>query len=149
MKETQHSLVHLVSEEFVPNFSPGGLVIRGESAGAWGAGPDAVDFLGFGLAEKSHAILPEVLVYSRDKNRLFLIDSVFGRGPINEKRREELAKLFSDSSCQPIFITAVSSRTELANCADEIAWGTVVWAVDTPDHLIHFGGHGLLGPATK
>jgi hypothetical protein len=108
-----------------------------------------VDFLALGDAETSHVILPDVLVHSRDKGKLFLIDSVSGRGPINAKRREELAKLFSNPEYQPIFVTAVKSRAGLSNYAGEIAWGTVVWVEDTPDHLIHFGGHGLLGPDTE
>lgn len=149
MKETPHGSVRTVSESFLPYFAPGAQVISGDFEKESDTILGNMEFLTIEAAEQSYAKLPEVLVYSADKNTLFLIDFLSVRGPINERRRKELASLLFDSECQPVFITAVSSRAELAAHADEIAWGTVVWVADTPDHLIHFGGHGIIGPTAE
>ncbi len=67
-------------------------------------------------------------------------------GPVDPKRHDELATLFSSSTAGLVYVTAFPSRSAMARYLSEIAWETEVWCADAPTHLIHFNGERFLGP---
>ena len=90
--------------------------------------------------------MPDVIVYTEEKNWLILIEAVTSHGPVNPKRRGELKTLFESSKAGLVFVTAFLDRRAMVKYLSEISWETEVWVADAPTHLIHFNGERFLGP---
>ena len=99
-----------------------------------------------GVTVDAHGKMPDVVIYYPDRNWLLLVESVTSHGPVNGKRHDELAHLFSGSSAGLVYVTAFPSRALMARYLAEIAWETEVWVAEAPSHLIHFNGDRFLGP---
>jgi hypothetical protein len=80
------------------------------------------------------------------KDWLLLIEAVTSHGPVDSKRREELAKLFHKVKDKIIYVTAFPNKSVMNRYLSEISWETEVWIADSPTHLIHFNGNRFLGP---
>jgi len=93
--------------------------------------------------------MPDVVLYYGERNWLLLVESVTSHGPVDGKRHEELARLFSATSAGLVYVTAFPSRSIMTRYLGEIAWETEVWVADAPSHLIHFNGERFLGPYSK
>ena len=90
--------------------------------------------------------MPDVVVHLKDKNWLILVEAVTSHGPIDNKRKIELEKLFAGSKAGLVFITAFSTRKVMVKYLKDISWETDVWLAENPTHLIHFDGEKFLGP---
>jgi hypothetical protein len=90
--------------------------------------------------------MPDVVVHFKKKNWLVLIEAVTNHGPVNPKRLMELKTLFTGSKAGLAFVTAFLNHRGLLKYFEEIAWETVVWVADNPDHTIHLNGGRLHGP---
>jgi hypothetical protein len=95
--------------------------------------------------ELSHAQLPDIIAYSKTRNRLFLIEAVHSTGPMSEIRVLELQKLLSSCPAEIIFVTCFLTKKDFKKWLLEIAWETEVWIAENPDHMVHFNGHKFLG----
>ncbi|MFA7239505.1 MAG: BsuBI/PstI family type II restriction endonuclease [Sulfuricellaceae bacterium] len=139
-------LIKAIIEDFGPCFVPGGILVYvGDTGDKWGYFDVAL--LGkLGVAVDSHGKMPDVVLYCPVRNWLLLIESVTSHGPVNGKRHEELAQLFSNSSAGLVYVTAFPSRSLMARYVGDIAWETEVWTAEAPSHLIHFNGERFLGP---
>jgi hypothetical protein len=87
-----------------------------------------------------HDKLPDVVLYDKEKNHLFLIEAVTSHGPISPKRQVELEKTLKECKVQKIYISAFPDFCEFKRHTDSIAWETEVWIASNPDHMIHFNG---------
>jgi len=96
--------------------------------------------------EISHEELPDVIVYSKQKNWLYLIEAVHSSGPISEIRLLQLEKLTKNCKADIVYVTAFLDRPKFRKFMADIAWETEVWIADNPDHMIHFNGDKFLGP---
>ena len=67
---------------------------------------------------------------------------------MTEKRREALKSMFGGSKAELILVNAFRNRKELQASLVELPWETVVWFADEPNHLVHFDGRNLFGPAS-
>ena len=103
-------------------------------------------FKGLGVELDTHGKMPDVVVHLKNKNWLVLIEAVTSHGPIDNKRKIELEKLFEGSTAELVFITAFSTRKVMMNYFQQISWETDVWLAENPTHLIHFDGEKFLGP---
>ena len=101
-----------------------------------------------GVIPDTHGKMPDVILHHTSKNWLLLIEAVTSHGPVDGKRHQELASLFSPSTAGLVYVTAFPNRTFLGRYLSEIAWETEVWMADAPSHLIHFNGERFLGPYT-
>jgi len=146
----EHSeLIKAIVEEFAPRFAPGAtLVYVGDTGEKWGYF-DRELLAKLGLKVDSHGKMPDVVLYYGKRNWLLLVESVTSHGPVDGKRHEELAKLFSRTSAGLVYVTAFPSRSVTARYISEIAWETEVWVADAPSHLIHFNGDKFLGPYSE
>jgi len=99
-----------------------------------------------GIPAMSHDKLPDVVVYDKKRQWLFLIEAVTSHGPVSPKRWVELESAFKDSKVGLVYVTAFPDRNEFRRNAADIAWETEVWIADNPDHMIHFNGDRFLGP---
>ena len=143
----RHSdLIKAIIEEFAPRFAPGGMLVYvGDTAEKWGYFDK--ELLGkLGVVVGGHGKMPDVVLYHQEKDCLLLVESVTSHGPVDGKRREELAELFALSTVGLVYVTAFPSRSAMTRRLGEIAWETEVWCADEPSHLIHFNGARLLGP---
>lgn len=93
-----------------------------------------------------HGKLPDVILYIKEKQWLFLIECVTSHGPVSQKRVNELREIFPDKKFGIVFVSAFPDVTEFRKHLKDIAWDTEVWLADSPDHLIHFNGDRFMGP---
>jgi type II restriction enzyme len=105
---------------------------------------DALDELHISITE--HDKLPDVMLYDKKRNWLFLIEVVTSHGPMTPKRIVELKGLFAKCSAGIVFVSAFPDFVEFRKHLKEIAWETEVWVAEIPDHLIHYNGDRFLGP---
>lgn len=146
----EHSeLIKAIIEEFAPRFVPGGVLIyAGDTGDKWGYFDDA-KLAKLGVKVDTHGKMPDVVLYYPERDWLLLVESVTSHGPVDSKRHEELARLFSKANPGLAYVTAFPNRSTMARYLPEIAWETEVWVADAPSHLIHFNGVRFLGPYTK
>ncbi len=135
-----------VIEEFGPRFAPGAkLLYIGDTARKTLVLEDE-DFLSIGVVIEDHGKLPDVVLFDKNKNWLFLIEAVTSHGPVSPKRQVELNKMFKDCSAEIVFVTTFLDFSTFKRFSNEIAWETEVWIVEMPSHMIHFNGDKFLGP---
>lgn len=146
----EHSiLIKDIIEEFGPRFAPGSkLIYVGDTGNKFGYFDEEL-LAKLGVKLDNHGKMPDVVLYSEDKDWLLLIESVTSHGPVDGKRYSELEELFSGSKPDLVYITALPSRSLLARFLPVIAWETEVWVSEAPSHLIHFNGDKFLGPHKK
>lgn len=142
----QNILIKAVIDEFCPRYTPGGYVCYLGDAGEKITKEENDYLSSLNLEIDAHGKMPDVIVHLKERNWLVLIEAVTSHGPIDNKRKRELEKLFADASADLVFITAFPTRESMAECLDDISWGTHVWLAENPTHLIHFDGEKSLGP---
>jgi hypothetical protein len=146
----KHSeLIKDIIEKFGGRYAPAGKVLYvGDTGDKWGYfNTEALKQLG--VTVDSHGKMPDVVIHDEARNWLLLIESVTSRGPVDGKRHDELARLFSGATAGLVYVTAFPTRRDMARYLSEISWETEVWVAEAPDHLIHFDGKRYLGPYDK
>ena len=137
----KHNAVQIkVLEEFGPRFAPGAMLLYfGDTAKKNLYHNDrSLKTLGIRLSE--HDKLPDILLYWKAKNWLYLIEVVTSHGPMSPKRVAELKTMFAGIESGLVFVSAFPDFAEFRKHLKEIAWETEVWIADIPDHLIHYNG---------
>ena len=139
-------LVKAIVDEFAPRFVPGGYVIYvGDTGDKWRYF-DEEALRALGVTVDTHGKMPDVVIHHVEKDWLVLIEAVTSHGPVNAKRREELAALFQGARPGLVYVTAFLTRSDMARYISDISWETEVWAKEAGSHLIHFDGKRFLGP---
>lgn len=105
---------------------------------------DKLKELGFDMAQDDK--MPAVVLYRRDKDWLYLLEFVTNGSVIDEVRLEELEALTKNVDKQKVFVTAFPNSQSFKDNMDRLAWDTVAWIADAPEHMIHFEKHGTLEP---
>jgi adenine-specific DNA-methyltransferase len=100
--------------------------------------------LGIELRKRGKA--PDVLIHDAKRDWLIIVEAVTSHGPVDQKRKNELAELFSNARPGLVFVSAFPDRQTFTKFHAVIAWETEVWIADAPDHMIHFNGERFLGP---
>jgi len=135
-----------VIENFGPVFAPGAELLYLGDAELKHAICDLkqLEFLSIKITE--HDKLPDLILYLRNKNWVFLIEAVTSHGPVSPKRHHEIEAMLKSCTAGRIYITAFLTIADFRKFAADIAWETEVWIADHPEHLIHFNGPRFLGP---
>ncbi len=143
----RHSqLIKEILEKFAPRFVPGGVVLYvGDTAEKWGYF-DKAGLAALGVKVDMHGKMPDVVIHYPKKDWIILIEAVTSHGPVNPKRREELAKLFAIGTAGSVYVSAFPTRADFSRYQIDISWETEVWVAEAPSHLIHFNGERFLGP---
>lgn len=142
-------LIKDIVETFAPCFAPGSLLIYvGDTGNKWGYFDENL-LASLGVKVDSHGKMPDVILYDAEKDWLLLVESVTSHGPVDGKRHDELARLFSCAKPGLVYVTAFPARAVMSRYVGEIAWETEVWVAEAPTHLIHFNGERFLGPYQK
>lgn len=106
-----------------------------------------VDKLGsLGIEITLHDKMPDVVLYSEEKNWLYFIESVTSVGPMEPKRIKEIEEMTASVTAGKIYITAFLDFKTFKKFSETLAWETEVWIADMPDHMIHLNGDKFLGP---
>ncbi len=139
-------LVKAIVDEFAPRFVPGGYVIYvGDTGDKWRYFDEGA-LRALGVTVDVHGKMPDVVIHHVEKDWLVLIEAVTSHGPVNAKRREELAALFQGARSGLVYVTAFLTRSDMARYIGDISWETEVWVQEAGTHLIHFDGKRFLGP---
>ena len=93
-----------------------------------------------------HDKMPDVVLYSEERNWIYFIESVTSVGPMDPKRIIEINEMTTDVSAGKIFVTAFLDFKTFKKFSETLAWETEVWIADMPDHMIHLNGDKFLGP---
>ena len=96
-----------------------------------------------------HDKMPDVVLYSENKNWLYFIEAVTSVGPMEPKRIKEIEEMTARVSTGKIYITAFLDFKTFKKFSETLAWETEVWIADMPDHMIHLNGDKFLGPRDR
>ncbi len=105
---------------------------------------DRLKKLGFVIT--LHDKMPDVVLYSEEKNWIYFIESVTSCGPMDPKRIQEIEEMTTDVTAGKIYVTAFLDFKTFKRFSESLAWETEVWIADMPDHMIHLNGDKFLGP---
>lgn len=142
----QNVLIKAMVEDFCSYFTPGGIVMYlGDAESKW-AYADRDGLATLGVDVDAHGKMPDLIIYMPDRNWLCLLEAASSHGPVDAKRRSELAKLFADCTAGLVYVSCFPSRAEMRRYLADIAWESEVWCADSPTHLVHFNGERFLGP---
>ena len=141
-----NELIRAIIEEMAPRFLPGAtLVYIGDTGEKWGFFDEKLAAQ-IGLSVDEHGKMPDVVLWLADQEWLVLVESVTSHGPVDSKRRIELADLFASAMGDKIYISAFPDKRTFARFAPDVAWETETWVADNPTHMVHFNGDKFLGP---
>lgn len=142
-----NKLQKLIIEEFAPRFAQGAEILYvGDTAKKdLIRKEDKLKKLGIPITK--HSKLPDVVLYVKEKDWLYLIEAVTSVGPISPKRMIELEDMLKDCHSGKIYVTSFLKQDNVfKKFFTDIAWETEIWIADKPDHLIHLNGDRFMGP---
>lgn len=90
--------------------------------------------------------MPDVILYSDEKNWLYFIEAVTSVGPMEPKRIREIEEITKSVVTGKIYVTAFPDFKTFKKFSETLAWEIEVWIADVPDHMIHLNGDKFLGP---
>lgn len=141
-----NQLQKAIIEEFAPRFAPNSecLYVGDTTEKDLVKNEDKLRTLGFEIT--LHDKMPDIVLYSEDKNWLYFIESVTSVGPMEPKRIKEIEEMTTGVTSGKIYITAFLDFKTFKQFSGSLAWETEVWIADMPDHMIHLNGNRFLGP---
>lgn len=135
-----------ILEEFAPRFAPGSkcMYVGDTTNRALYLDKEAMAAIGIELTV--HDKLPDVVLYSAEKDWLYFIEAVTSCGPISPARKNELEKMTLDTASGIVYVTAFPDMKTCRRFSQDLAWDTEVWLANAPDHMIHLNGDRFIGP---
>ena len=142
----QNVLIKQMIDDFCAYFIPGGDVLYIGDADEKLMHFDAEKLALLGVTVDTHGKLPDLVVYQKDKNWLFLMEAASTHGPVDAKRHRELQTLFASSTAGLVYVSCFPDRPTMRKFLAELAWETEAWCASDPTHMIHLNGERFLGP---
>lgn len=144
-----NELQKAIIEEFAPRFAPNSecLYVGDTIEKDLVKNEDKLRELGFSIT--LHDKMPDVVLYSKEKNWLYFVESVTSVGPMEPKRIKEIEEMTVDVSAEKIYVTAFLDFKTFKKFSESLAWETEVWIADMPNHMIHLNGDKFLGPRKR
>lgn len=141
-----NQLQKLIIEEFAPRFAENSecLYVGDTIQKDLVKNEEKLKELGFEIT--LHDKMPDVVLYSEDKNWIYFIESVTSVGAMEPKRIKEIEEMTENVSAGKIYVTAFLNFKTFKKFSESLAWETEVWIADMPDHMIHLNGDKFLGP---
>ena len=141
-----NQLQKAIIEEFAPRFAPNSecLYVGDTIEKDLVKNEDKLHELGFTIT--LHDKMPDVVLYSEEKNWLYFIESVTSVEPMKPKRIKEIEEMTISVTAGKIYVTAFLDFKTFKKFSETLAWETEVWIADMPDHMIHLNGDKFLGP---
>lgn len=143
----KHNVVQsAIVEQFLPEFASGSELLYLGDTEQKDLFSDNKTMKEIGIPIDQHSKLPDVVLYHREKNWLYLIEAVTSHGPVSPKRMVELEEMLVNCDAGKIYVTAFPDFTEFKKWSKKIAWETEIWIAEMPSHMIHFNGDKFMGP---
>ena len=142
----QNPLIGQIIDDFCSQFTPGAEVLYIGDADAKWARFEAARLAELGVTVDQHGKMPDLVVYLADKDWLILLEAAASHGPVDSKRRSDLAELFKNARPGLVYVSCFPDRKKMRQYLPHISWETEVWCAEDPTHLIHFNGERFLGP---
>lgn len=141
-----NQLQKLIIEEFAPRFAENSecLYVGDTIQKDLVKNEEKLKELGFEIT--LHDKMPDVILYSEDKDWIYFIESVTSVGHMTPKRILEIEEMTKDVKSGKIYVTAFLDFKTFKRFSDSLAWETEVWIADLQDHMIHLNGDKFLGP---
>ncbi|MDR3113868.1 MAG: hypothetical protein LBU09_05775, partial [Endomicrobium sp.] len=99
-------LIKKIIEDFAPRYAPGSILLYAGDTGKKFSYYDEKGIMDLNISLDSHGKMPDIVLYYKKKNWIFLIESVTSHGPIDAKRYIELEQIFSCSKADTVYVTA-------------------------------------------
>ena len=141
-----NQLQKAIIEEFAPRFAPNSECLYVGDTVEKDLVKNEAKLRQLGFAITLHDKMPDVVLYSEEKNWLYFIESVTSVGPMEPKRIKEIEEMTADVTAGKIYVTAFLDFKTFKKFSEALAWETEVWIADMPDHMIHLNGDKFLGP---
>lgn len=135
-----------IIKEFAPRFAPGSVLLYIGDTARKNLYLNKSGLEKLNIPIDGHSKLPDVVLFDRKKNWLFLIEAVTSHGPVSPKRVMELDEFLNDCKAVKIYVSSFPDFKEFKKYSSDIAWETEVWLSEMPDHMIHFNGDRFIGP---
>ena len=141
-----NELQKAIIEEFAPRFAPDSecLYVGDTIEKDMVKNVDKLKKLGIEIT--LHDKMPDVVLYSSQKNWIYFIEAVTSVGPMEPKRIKEIEEMTTDVTAGKIYVTAFLDFKTFKKFSESLAWETEAWIAETPDHMIHLNGDKFLGP---
>lgn len=141
-----NELQKAIIEEFAPRFAPNSECLYVGDTTEKDLVKNVAKLQELGFAITLHDKMPDVVLYSEEKNWLYFIESVTSVGPMEPKRIKEIEEMTEGVIAGKIYVTAFLDFKTFKKFSESLAWETEVWMADMPDHMIHLNGDKFLGP---
>jgi len=135
-----------IIKEFGPRFAPGATVLYVGDTALKHVVCEAKQLAELNILITEHDKMPDIVLYGKDCDWLYLIEAVTTHGPVSPKRHREIEQMLANCSAERVYVTAFLDMRTFRKYAGDIAWETEVWIAENPDHMIHFNGPKFLGP---
>ena len=141
-----NELQKAIVEEFAPRFAPNSecLYVGDTTEKDLVKNEDKLRSLGVEIT--LHDKMPDVILYSEDKNWIYFVEAVTSVGPMEPKRILEIEEMTTGVTAGKIYVTAFLNFKTFRRFSEKLAWETEVWIAEMPDHMIHLNGDRFLGP---
>lgn len=135
-----------ILESFAPRFAPGSecLYVGDTIEKDLVKNVEKLKSLGFEIT--LHDKMPDVVLYSEDKDWIYFIEAVTSVGPMDPQRVLDIKKMTQSVISGMIFVTAFLDFSTYKKFSESLAWETEVWIAEAPDHMIHLNGDKFMGP---
>lgn len=141
-----NQLQKAIIEEFAPRFAPNAecLYVGDTEKKDLVKNNTKLQMLGFDIT--LHDKMPDVVLYSEEKEWLYFIEAVTSVGPMSAERILEIEKMTEHVTAGKIYVTAFPDFKTYKKFSSQLAWETEVWLSEMPEHMIHLNGDKFLGP---
>ena len=141
-----NQLQRAIIEEFAPRFAPNSecLYVGDTIEKDLVKNENKLRELGFAIT--LHDKMPDVVLYSSQRNWIYFIEAVTSVGPMEPKRIKEIEEMTTGVTAGKIYVTAFLDFKTFKMFSESLAWETEAWIAETPDHMIHLNGDKFLGP---
>ena len=142
----KNELINAIASDFTAHLVPDAecLYLSDPKKDVFSVDEDKLNALGFDMSQEKN--MPDVVLYQKDKDWIYLIESIVTGGVIDEVRFGELDSLTKNVEKNKVFVTAFPDIQSFKDYSERLAWDTVAWIAEMPDHLIHFEKQGILSP---
>ncbi len=141
-----NKLQKAIIEEFAPRFAPGAECLYVGDTTKKDLVNNMTKLAQLGFEISVHNKMPDVVLYSQDKDWIYFIEAVDSVGPMTPARVKDIEAMTWNVKSGKIYITAFLDFSKFKRFSEQLAWETEVWIADMPEHMIHLNGDKFMGP---
>lgn len=143
---SHNELQKAIIEEFAPRFAHGAQCLYVGDTIVKDLVKNEMKLKELGFEITLHDKMPDVVLYSAEKNWIYFIESVTSVGAMEPKRILEIEQMTKNIIAGRIYVTAFLDFKTFKKFSETLAWETEVWIADMPEHMIHLNGDRFLEP---